>query len=177
MERFRKLVMAKNPEEYSPKPASVHSHPTNVADQVTEPTENSARQSFGGCKRPTLSGKHWTLRRLLDQSSHFIAVPRISASSPQLAETLEAYERDGKPLIIEDWHEHPKWPRELFNIDWLLKKSGEDSMCSCCTFHRALNCNCHSSMGTRRARTHRHTNILYRFYRPVQGVSALIIRR
>ncbi|PSR76049.1 hypothetical protein PHLCEN_2v8711 [Hermanssonia centrifuga] len=133
MERFRKLVMAKNPEEYSPKPASVHSHPTNqspvnVADQVTEPTENSARQSFGGCKRPTLSGKHWTLRRLLEQSSHFTAVPRISASSPQLAETLEAYERDGKPLIIEDWHEHPKWPRELFNIDWLLKKSGEDTL-------------------------------------------------
>lgn len=77
---------------------------------------------------PKISSKDWTLASLMNRSN-FKAVQRVSALLPpeQLLLVLERYERKGEPLIIEGWHDHANWLKDLFDIDWLLKHCGHHS--------------------------------------------------
>ncbi|KAA1469505.1 hypothetical protein DENSPDRAFT_878979 [Dentipellis sp. KUC8613] len=60
----------------------------------------------------------WTCDGLLSRSPRFRAVPRISILDPSLSATIDAHTSSGTPLIIEDLHRHPRWPKEMFGVDW-----------------------------------------------------------
>lgn len=77
----------------------------------------------------SISAKDWDLDDLLTQHSPFKPVKRISAtSSPtDIARAMAEHESSGEPLIIEDYHRRDAWPREMFSVEWLLQKHGDDS--------------------------------------------------
>ncbi|CAL1704721.1 unnamed protein product [Somion occarium] len=77
---------------------------------------------------PSVSTKDWTLHGLLREGKRFQEVPRISASSPHLIERIKAFEMDGIPLVIEDWHKETNWPTAMFSVDWLMAHFGDDSI-------------------------------------------------
>lgn len=91
-----------------------------------EASVDPGETAFGGSG---ISSKYWTFDGLRQQSKRFQPVKRISASLPNatLLHYLEEYEAHGKPLIIEDWHKHPNWPKDLFDIDRLLEHNGHQS--------------------------------------------------
>lgn len=72
-----------------------------------------------------IQAKDWSLEHLLS-NTNFRSVRRVSALLPtsRLLHELESHERDGLPLIIEGWHKHPQWPKDLFDMEWLLKHCG-----------------------------------------------------
>ncbi|KAK0451024.1 hypothetical protein EV421DRAFT_1899252 [Armillaria borealis] len=49
----------------------------------------------------------------------------ISKSEP-LQETLLRYDKDTIPLVIEDWHKHPDWLGQKFNLEWLREHGQKD---------------------------------------------------
>jgi hypothetical protein len=63
----------------------------------------------------------WSLNKLLSKSKRFRPVPRIMASSPDLANALDDYERSGIPLIVEGVHKHGRWHADMFNPTWFCK--------------------------------------------------------
>lgn len=67
-----------------------------------------------------VSSKDWSVGGLLQQGeSRFKEVPRVSALAPlELLSAIQQHEESGIPLIIEDWHKHPKWPKDKFTLDW-----------------------------------------------------------
>jgi hypothetical protein len=68
--------------------------------------------------KSVVSSKEWTLENLLASGDRFCAVPRVSAFSDSLSSTIDKYEREGRPLIIQGWQQHSKWPNDMFHIDW-----------------------------------------------------------
>lgn len=78
--------------------------------------------------RPLISTFGWEAKSIIDSSPNFHAVHRVHYTSPnaKVEIVIPEVERDGKPLIIAGWNRHPKWPKTLFNIDW-LKKNGDQS--------------------------------------------------
>ncbi|KAI0665328.1 hypothetical protein C8Q78DRAFT_986852, partial [Trametes maxima] len=79
---------------------------------------------------PRISTKGWNISEMCRMNANFKEVPRMSAlkGAEALAKKLEDYEKDGVPLVIEDWQYHPKWPAEVFGLDWLLKTTGESDI-------------------------------------------------
>ncbi|EIN07219.1 hypothetical protein PUNSTDRAFT_71453, partial [Punctularia strigosozonata HHB-11173 SS5] len=73
-----------------------------------------------------LSTKGWVLEELVRDSSNFQHVLRVRCNDPNLLVIIEDHERRAEPFIIEGWHEHPQWPRELFTVDWLLANFPHD---------------------------------------------------
>ncbi|KAK0483780.1 hypothetical protein IW261DRAFT_1332995 [Armillaria novae-zelandiae] len=73
--------------------------------------------------------RDWSLERLLKKGERFFPVPRVSAvaggQSP-LKETLRQYDRDTIPLVVEDWHKHPDWLGQKFNLEWLREHGQKD---------------------------------------------------
>jgi hypothetical protein len=67
--------------------------------------------------RGFISSEGWSMQKLLASGERFSPVPRVSASDPCLAASIDEHEQFGIPLIIEKWHMHPKWPRDLFTIE------------------------------------------------------------
>lgn len=66
--------------------------------------------------RLPFSCKHWTLDGLLGHSPRFKAIRRVSALQDprELAKIISKFDETGEPLIIEGWHKHVKWDRNLF---------------------------------------------------------------
>ncbi|KZT68126.1 hypothetical protein DAEQUDRAFT_738881 [Daedalea quercina L-15889] len=74
---------------------------------------------------PSVTTKDWTLSTLLQKSKHFQQVPRVSWNDKSWIAMAEECERQGIPLIIEDWHTHPRWSK-AFDADWLVCQQGDD---------------------------------------------------
>ena len=74
-------------------------------------------------KKSPYSCKGWSLEDLLKKGKKFVEIPRVNAlQSPDvLSKCIDEYEIKGIPMIIEGWHNHPQWPKNLFSVDWLLK--------------------------------------------------------
>lgn len=56
----------------------------------------------------------------------FQPVPRVSVSSSDLDNMIAKHEKCGIPLIVEGWHEHPSWSKDLFSLDYLLEEFAND---------------------------------------------------
>lgn len=66
---------------------------------------------------PMISTKGWTLDSLINKSLNFHHVRRVPASSSSLPQIINDHENSGVPLVIEDCHKHPSWPKEEFTLD------------------------------------------------------------
>ncbi|KAI8998664.1 hypothetical protein BD414DRAFT_453628, partial [Trametes punicea] len=79
---------------------------------------------------PRITAKDWSVPDLCNRYEKFKEVRRVSALSAraELAKVLEEYEKDGFPLIIEDWHKHPKWRHDIFSLEWLLSTIGNQQI-------------------------------------------------
>lgn len=99
--------------------------PTEAITQITAKVE-TGETVLGS---DGISSKYWTFDGLRKRGERFEPVKRISASLPKatLLHYLEDYEAHGTPLIIEDWHKHDNWPKDLFDIDRLLENNGHHS--------------------------------------------------
>ncbi|KAK2466776.1 hypothetical protein APHAL10511_001034 [Amanita phalloides] len=66
-----------------------------------------------------VSARSLSLDHLLSLSPNFKPVPRISTfkRAKLNPSDLEKYDAAGVPIIVEDLHKHPRWPRE-FDADW-----------------------------------------------------------
>lgn len=80
--------------------------------------------------RLTFSSRDWTLNKVLKRGKRFQSVRRVSALDKNLLHELEQYEKSacGEPLIVENWHQHPRWPKGLFDLEWLVEHYGQQSM-------------------------------------------------
>jgi hypothetical protein len=67
-----------------------------------------------------VSSEGWTVDKLVGSAQRFRKVPRVSAlaSTQTLLSAIEDYERSGIPLIIEGWHKHQNWPKDIFSVHW-----------------------------------------------------------
>jgi hypothetical protein len=65
-------------------------------------------------RNTVLSTKGWTIDSLLRKSKNFRQIKRVPASSRSLAKSIKNYEANGKPLVIEGWHNHKNWHRAKF---------------------------------------------------------------
>lgn len=88
----------------------------------------------------SITSRDWTLSKLMKDSSNFQEVRRVSCLDKAWTSTAEDCEREGIPLIVEDWHAHNTW-NEAFKADFLLAKHADDGVwlfaASCI---RILNC-------------------------------------
>lgn len=78
--------------------------------------------------RPLISTEGWDIKSIIASSPNFHPVKRVHYTSPnaRVEIVIPEVEGDGNPLIITGWNRHPKWPKSLFNIDW-LNKNGDQS--------------------------------------------------
>ncbi|KAI0336502.1 hypothetical protein GY45DRAFT_1394350 [Cubamyces sp. BRFM 1775] len=79
---------------------------------------------------PRITAKDWSVPSLCRKFASFKEVRRVSAVADPatLAKALDEYELDGIPLIIEDWHKHSAWPRDIFSLEWLLRTAGHENI-------------------------------------------------
>ncbi|KAH7929751.1 hypothetical protein BV22DRAFT_107094 [Leucogyrophana mollusca] len=84
----------------------------DMPDAAEEDTQYLPKKSF-------VTTKGWTMEGLVERAPHFRPIPRVAAQDPRLHEIINQHEIDGVPLIIEGWHHHKKWPKELFELEWL----------------------------------------------------------
>ena len=71
-------------------------------------------------------GADWTFDKILARGIRFRKVSRVSALDTQaMLRAIDSHERNGSPLIIEDWHKHPEWNSDLFGMEWLLRNKGK----------------------------------------------------
>jgi hypothetical protein len=82
--------------------------------------------------RPLISTFGWDIKSIIDSSPNFHPVQRVHYTSPnaKVEIVIPEVERDGNPLIINGWNRHPRWPKSLFNIDWLRKNGDQSESCS-----------------------------------------------
>ena len=66
-----------------------------------------------------ISSQDLTLSDLLGKG--FLSVPRSSFQREDLDSHVKHHEKSGVPLIIEGWHKHHRWPKEIFGIDFCLQ--------------------------------------------------------
>lgn len=85
-----------------------------------------------GLLDPTLamtSTRGWSLDLLLETGPNFHNVHRVSATSPDLGNTIRnVFELKGRPLVIEGFHQHPRWPKEMFTLEHFgnnMEENGE----------------------------------------------------
>ena len=117
-------------------PIPLGSASRSVSDEwLTEvkPNVNSVKaeqpQSSSIDATTSISSSQWSLEGLFKRSRRFKQIRRISAllPEPQLLRIFEEHETSGLPLIIEGWDKHTRWPKDLFNVDWLLEHCGDHS--------------------------------------------------
>lgn len=102
-----------------------------------------------------LSTTSWTADSLLHSGPNFQPIPRVSAFSPGLSDAIATHLERGMPLVIEGWHEHPKWPKEIFDLKYLLEEFGDNrkhslsnfdcilfdtDFCTSTSYHRSRRC-------------------------------------
>lgn len=78
--------------------------------------------------RPLISTFDWDIKSIIASSPNFHPIQRVHYTSPnaRVEIVIPEVERDGNPLILTGWNRHPRWPKSLFNLDW-LKKNGDQS--------------------------------------------------
>ncbi|KAF9526976.1 hypothetical protein CPB83DRAFT_870188 [Crepidotus variabilis] len=69
-----------------------------------------------------VSTRGWSFQGLIESSSNFYAVDRVSASSHNLQEALKNHEEDGIPLVVEGFHKLKAWPYGLFSLENFCKQ-------------------------------------------------------
>ncbi|THH13931.1 hypothetical protein EW146_g6333 [Bondarzewia mesenterica] len=79
-------------------------------------------------RRDFISTREWTLDHLVATGRHFQEVPRISIDHEDLASTIEAHEKSGIPLIVENFHKHHNWPKGMFSLEWFATHGQQDLM-------------------------------------------------
>jgi hypothetical protein len=135
MEQIRKRMM-QDIDFNSPSPLkrSIHAEILDVVpipldvEVSTLPQEPILQAS--ACTSSNLSSRGWSFKKLMKRGKRFKPVPRISATlmtEEELLRKIEQYEQSGDPLIIEDWHKHPNWPKGLFDLNALLEQRGDYS--------------------------------------------------
>ncbi|KAI0064565.1 hypothetical protein BV25DRAFT_1881865 [Artomyces pyxidatus] len=77
-------------------------------------------------QRDFVTSADWTLESLLAMGPRFRPVSRIAISDPDLDTYLLDYERTDIPMVIEGLEKHPKWPSEMFDIQWFLQHGPQD---------------------------------------------------
>lgn len=119
-------------------PPPTHGHipsvtlpPKSGTITLVEPTTTTAGMDHVVAERPRsktfVSSKGWTVDTLVGRGPRFQKVPRVSARSPRLFSKIKEHERSGIPLIIQGWHKHGKWPKEMFTVDW-FREHGQQGM-------------------------------------------------
>ena len=94
-----------------------------VRDHVTtlllssSPIEQEVMSTIPPTSTHSISTRHWSLEGLLKISDNFRLVARVPLSVAK--SSLVDLDKPGDPLIIEGLHEHPAWPKDMFNVDWL----------------------------------------------------------
>lgn len=83
----------------------------------------------GPSTKKTLTTKGWSMEFLLAQGDNFEQVPRVSALELDM-DRISDYNDIDTPLVIEGWHNHPKWPKDLFTIDKFRELSKDSSECT-----------------------------------------------
>ncbi|TFK30125.1 hypothetical protein FA15DRAFT_609251 [Coprinopsis marcescibilis] len=75
--------------------------------------------------RPSISTADWDTDYVLGYSSNFKAIKRVKATSSAsiVEQEIKNCEATGIPLIVEDWHKHKKWPKDMFTLDFFQKNS------------------------------------------------------
>jgi hypothetical protein len=71
----------------------------------------------------------WLLDDLVLSGPRFQHAPRVSAFLPpaQLLDTIAEHEKNGIPLVIDGWQNHPAWPKETFTLEWLEQNAAKQS--------------------------------------------------
>ncbi|PPQ63092.1 hypothetical protein CVT24_005947 [Panaeolus cyanescens] len=72
---------------------------------------------------PSITTKGWTLDGLIAQSHNFVPVERVSFNSPNLLSVIQESEENGTPLVIQGFHLHDKWPKNMFTLENFLDNS------------------------------------------------------
>ncbi|KAI0637005.1 hypothetical protein C8Q77DRAFT_1051081 [Trametes polyzona] len=118
-----------------PRPATVPTHiPPTEHNHMDLPRPKAAvansHSPHHRLPAPRISAKDWSVPELCEKYSNFEPVRRISAlmGNDALRKELEAYDRDGVPLVVEDWHRHESWSHDIFNLEWLLRSSGDQTI-------------------------------------------------
>ncbi|KAH9842763.1 uncharacterized protein C8Q71DRAFT_219439 [Rhodofomes roseus] len=104
-------------------------HPSNIGSAGNPSTQTAVLPSPDSIPPPALphppiSSKGWSISGLQRQNSNFQDVPRVSWKDDSWITKAEEYERQGMPLIVEDWHTHPKWCAG-FDADRLVINDGD----------------------------------------------------
>jgi hypothetical protein len=84
---------------------------------------------------PAISTKGWTFESVLQHGERFRPIERIkaTASEADIQKAIRRYEDEGIPMIIEGWHKHEQWPKDMFSLDFFKKHCGTGMFwpCSC----------------------------------------------
>ncbi|KAF9227649.1 hypothetical protein BS17DRAFT_774094 [Gyrodon lividus] len=77
-------------------------------------------------RRPLVTTLGWDINAIIASSPNFHRMGRVHYSSPAASIGINEYEKDGVPLIIQGWHRHPRWPKSMFNVEWLQKNGDQN---------------------------------------------------
>lgn len=121
------------PAETAPHPprplATVRPPPAEqpIPGPSSSPSKIGLSSSSARFALPRVTAKDWSASDLCSKYASFEHVDRVSAlAKPEvLSKALEKYERDGIPLVLEEWDQHPNWPKDIFSLEWLLQTSGD----------------------------------------------------
>lgn len=103
--------------------SSVTPSPEPESPPISSPgTGDMLQEDDYGFHTNYLTTKGWNLKELVESSSNFEEVARISAleTPDTLLSKIKFYEASGRPFIIQDWHRKEDWDPQLFGLQWLL---------------------------------------------------------
>jgi hypothetical protein len=147
-EQARQRLMSQTVEWGAPPPNRSHTAPATVPPESGTTTPLSSTRVHNATTTSRMeyvvedaprskifvSSKGWTVDALLQQGPSFKKVARISITEPlpKLRSAIEFYERSGRPLIIEGWHNHQNWPKDIFTVDWFRDNGQQGTYYACC---------------------------------------------
>ncbi|KAF9556586.1 hypothetical protein EC968_008156 [Mortierella alpina] len=75
---------------------------------------------------------------IIARGSPFEPTPRMCRTDEDIdiAQLVDAVSKDGVPLVLEGWHEHPAWKKALFTFTFLARHHGKDVIT--CRDHRSV---------------------------------------
>jgi len=85
---------------------------------MVDPLHSDAPCGFSDSTSTMASTRGWSHGFLLGTGPNFHEVHRVSATSPTLSDTIrDVFELKGRPLVIEGFHTHPRWPKRMFTLE------------------------------------------------------------
>ncbi|KAI0647021.1 hypothetical protein C8Q79DRAFT_907570 [Trametes meyenii] len=102
----------------------------NTSRRPTNTPKDNPTPSTSNMPPPRVSTRGWDISDMCSTYASFKEVPRLSAleGADVLHKALDDYEKGGIPLIIDNWQHHPKWPADVFSMDWLLDTAGDSEI-------------------------------------------------